>query len=388
MGGEQVLVFALDTPSSLPHTGGMDVLQRDDEGRVALLCEYLDRLVEGPVSRETFEEYRAVVGSATPFEVNRALEHLLGAAVDIAACEVPVARFIRSVGKALEGQELPIYPEGSLFARLDQENEAIASYLGDQQELNKRLQRETGLPLSLALDEIASYDGLDTHYTRLQNELFPLFEASGEPHSCVKLMWTLQDEVLRARKALLTFAADDRPGFWRLYGRYYVLAGILSFRERYILYPVAFHALGATGPIEGPSPGMGGFASLTGSLSEEELERIFHTLPFDIAFIGADDRVKFYSDPPHRIFARSPQVIGRLVQNCHPPKSVGTVEEILASFKEGRSDHAEFYLVLKGSFVHIEYYAVRSADGTYMGTMEVSQDATHIRSLTGEKRLL
>ena len=147
MGGEQVLVFALDTPSSLPHTGGMDVLQRDDEGRVALLCEYLDRLVEGPVSKEIFEGYRAAAESTTPFEVNRALEHLLGAAVDIAACEVPVARFIRSVGKALEGQELPIYPEGSLFARLDQENEAIASYLGDQQELNKRLQRETGLPL-------------------------------------------------------------------------------------------------------------------------------------------------------------------------------------------------------------------------------------------------
>jgi hypothetical protein len=130
------------------------------------------------------------------------------------------------------------------------------------------------------------------------------------------------------------------------------------------------------------------FSGKTGALTFEQLELIFSLLPLDIAFIGADDRVKFYSDPPHRIFPRSPQVIGRLVQNCHPPKSVSTVEEILSSFKEGREDSAEFYLVVRGAFVHIQYYAVRSMDGKYLGTLEVTQDATHLRSLSGEKRLL
>jgi|LSQX01.1.fsa_nt_gb DUF438 domain-containing protein len=357
------------------------------EARIDLLCEYLDRLVEGPVSKELFERYRPIVEDATPFEVNHALEHLLADSDDIAACEVPVARFIRSVGKALEKQTLPVYAEGTLLFQLNEENEAIASDLTGQQELNKRLQQRPELPLSVVLDEVASYEALEEHYIRLQNELFPLFEASGEAHSCVKLMWTLQDEVLASRKALLAYSSDDRPAFWRIYGRYYVLSSILSFRERYILFPVVHRSLqGETGVRE--KSAMASFVSRTGSLTAEQLERIFALLPFDISFIGSDDRVKFYSDPPHRIFPRSPQVIGRLVQNCHPPKSVSTVEEILASFKEGRADEAEFYLVLNGSFVHITYYAVRSADGTYLGTMEVSQDATHLRSLMGEKRLL
>jgi len=130
------------------------------------------------------------------------------------------------------------------------------------------------------------------------------------------------------------------------------------------------------------------FASKTGSLTQDQLEAIFNVLPLDIAFIGSDDRVKFYSDPPHRIFPRSPAVIGRLVQNCHPPKSVAVVEEILRTFKSGERDSAEFWLDLHGKFVHIEYFAVRGPDGTYLGTLESSMDATHLRSLEGEKRLL
>ena len=81
-------------------------------------------------------------------------------------------------------------------------------------------------------------------------------------------------------------------------------------------------------------------------------------------------------------------VIGRLVQNCHPPKSVATVEEILRSFRDGSRDRAEFWLEARGAFVHITYFAVRDSSGRYAGTLEVTQDATHVRSLEGEKRLL
>jgi len=123
-------------------------------------------------------------------------------------------------------------------------------------------------------------------------------------------------------------------------------------------------------------------------LTRAQLEAIFSVLPVDISFIGSDDRVKYYSDPPHRIFPRSPAIIGRLVQNCHPPKSVATVEKILESFKSGDEDTAEFWLTVKERFIHIRYYAVRGESGEYLGTLEVSQDVTGIRALEGEKRLL
>ena len=41
-----------------------------------------------------------------------------------------------------------------------------------------------------------------------------------------------------------------------------------------------------------------------------------------------------------------------------------------------------------GRFVHVRYFAVRDAAGVYQGTLEVTQDATKIRALAGERRLL
>ena len=49
---------------------------------------------------------------------------------------------------------------------------------------------------------------------------------------------------------------------------------------------------------------------------------------------------------------------------------------------------AEFWIQMGERFVHIRYFAVRSPDGGYLGTLEVSQDLTAKRALTGEQRLL
>ena len=126
----------------------------------------------------------------------------------------------------------------------------------------------------------------------------------------------------------------------------------------------------------------------TGSLSRKQLELILNLLPVDFSFVGKDDRVEFYSDPEHRIFPRTPSVIGREVEKCHPPKSLDTVNEIIRSFKEGKKDSEVFYINKNGRFIFIQYFAVRDENGEYEGCLEVSQDATYLRSLEGEKRLL
>ena len=126
----------------------------------------------------------------------------------------------------------------------------------------------------------------------------------------------------------------------------------------------------------------------TGHLTHWELNTILKALPVDITFVDENDRVRYYSDTPERIFPRSPGVIGRKVQNCHPPKSVDVVERILKSFRSGEKDVAEFWLELRGKFIHIRYFALRDGSGAYKGTLEVSQDATGIRALSGQRRLL
>ncbi len=124
-----------------------------------------------------------------------------------------------------------------------------------------------------------------------------------------------------------------------------------------------------------------------GYLSPKEIDAIFKHLPVDITFIDKDDRVRFFSGGD-RIFTRTPSIIGRPVQLCHPPKSVHIVNKILKAFKEGRKDVAEFWIQMGGRFIHIRYFAVRDENGEYLGTLEVVQDVTEIRKLEGEKRLL
>ena len=126
----------------------------------------------------------------------------------------------------------------------------------------------------------------------------------------------------------------------------------------------------------------------SGNLSFDQLLAIFNNLPVDLTFVDAEDRVAFFSEGPERVFERSRAIIGRHVQNCHPPKSLAVVEEILADFKAGTQSVAEFWIQMGGKFVHIRYFAVRNALGAYLGTLEVTQDLTRLRALEGDRRLL
>ncbi len=126
----------------------------------------------------------------------------------------------------------------------------------------------------------------------------------------------------------------------------------------------------------------------TGVMTLEQVNLLLKHLPVDISFVDENDEVAYYSATEERIFPRSPAVIGRKVQNCHPPKSVHVVKEILGDFRSGKRSTAEFWIQMQGKFIHIRYFAVRGADGKYKGCLEVSQDVTDIRKLEGEKRLL
>ena len=126
----------------------------------------------------------------------------------------------------------------------------------------------------------------------------------------------------------------------------------------------------------------------TGALSPEQLSLMLTTLPFDIAFVDETDSVLFYSETKERIFRRTPAIIGRKVQKCHPPASVDKVVRIVEDFRSGKRNMAEFWIQMDGKFIYISYYAVRDEQGVYRGTIEVTQDLTHLREIQGEKRLL
>lgn len=126
----------------------------------------------------------------------------------------------------------------------------------------------------------------------------------------------------------------------------------------------------------------------TGSFFKEELEALLNTLPVDITFVGKEDSVRYFSKAKERIFPRTKAIIGRKVQQCHPPESIHVVNKILDDFRNGHRDVAEFWIHSKGRLIYIRYFAVRDKNGDYLGCLEVTQDITDIKKIEGEKRLL
>ena len=123
------------------------------------------------------------------------------------------------------------------------------------------------------------------------------------------------------------------------------------------------------------------------AISTKTIGAIFDSLPLDLTFVDDTDTVRYYSKGDDRIFRRTPAVIGRKVQDCHPKKSLHKVEQVVSELKSGRKNFAEFWIDLKGRKIYIRYFAVRDKAGKYLGTLEVTQDITDLKKIEGEKRL-
>jgi PAS domain S-box-containing protein len=133
---------------------------------------------------------------------------------------------------------------------------------------------------------------------------------------------------------------------------------------------------------------------MIGKLSEEILQAVLETIPFEFSVIDRNEKVLAWNKHSTRIFKRPEAVVGRDVRNCHPKKSLGKVEQILQEMKAGKRDKARFYIDLplgpnqEKQKVMIEYYALRDAQGKYLGCLEASQNIAELQKLSGEKRLL
>ena len=133
---------------------------------------------------------------------------------------------------------------------------------------------------------------------------------------------------------------------------------------------------------------------MIGKLPEEILQAILETIPIEFSVIDKNEKVLAWNKHTTRIFKRPEAVVGRDVQNCHPKKSLGKVEQILQEMKAGKRDKAQFWIDLplgpneKKEKVLIEYYALRDTKGSYLGCLESSQNISKCQEITGEKRLL
>jgi DUF438 domain-containing protein len=384
-----------------------------------IISEFTLKLMQGKVSREEANAIQETLKNA------QAADFIAG--VDLLVQQQPVSlEMKKGINKLLNLfyahlNELP-QPEvdkNTFAGALISDNEAILRETRKLKPFIKELQKTSppSEPLTAFRQQIEILTKVEKHYQITENILFPFLEKLWPAHRCLQVLWSVHDDV---REELRELEVITKPENWdlkrfnRLTGDLFFNISTAIFREEKILIPATVDAgvasdlnlllneaaeigwsfieppatkkrtkkteEGATQPQE--------IRFATGSLSPEQIELIFNHLPLDITFVDENDRVLYFSTPPKRTFTRTNAVIGRTVQNCHPPESVWMVEKILAAFKNGEKDVASFWIPFKNQFVYIQYYAVRDKGGNYRGTLEVTQDVKEIRELKGERRLL
>jgi PAS domain S-box-containing protein len=267
---------------------------------------------------------------------------------------------------------------------------------------------------------ITHFKDAEKHYLREENVLFPYLEKRGivEPPA---VMWTEHDNIRKIKKQLFSLNKDNNS-FDDFTNQIILCADDLAelinlhfMKEDQILFSMALQVIQ---PDEWPQIKQGfeeiGFCNFTpnvkkpdaqvqdddftyddkpiymktGVLDDKTLDAILNTLPVDLTFIDANDTFRYFNQAKDQIFLRTKEAIGRQVQNCHPQKSVHIVNKIIADFRSGEQDVADFYINFEGKYVYIRYFAVRSSSGEYLGAMEVTQDIADIQKIQGEKRLL
>ena len=110
-----------------------------------------------------------------------------------------------------------------------------------------------------------------------------------------------------------------------------------------------------------------------GHLTLAQLTAMLNTIPMEITFVDADNINRFFNEGP-KDFKRPGMAIDREVFSCHPPKVEQQVRRIIGEFRNGTLDKVPIWMEKNGKTMLVTYMAVRDAQGTYLGTMELVQD--------------
>ena len=110
-----------------------------------------------------------------------------------------------------------------------------------------------------------------------------------------------------------------------------------------------------------------------GHLTVAQLTAMLNTIPMEITFVDEDNINRFFNEGP-KDFKRPGMAIDREVFSCHPPKVEQQVRRIIGEFRNGTLDKVPIWMEKNGKTMLVTYMAVRDAQGTYLGTMELVQD--------------
>lgn len=367
-------------------------------------------LHEGKTVEELQVEYGHIIAGASAQDIAAAEREVIAEGLPVSEvqklCDLHVAVF----QTGLESDPAPENKPGHPLFDFRTENELIERTLEGLEGLVLQYAGGDQLALQTLRENSKNLDLILCHYDKKENMIFPVLEKYGFEGPS-KVMWGVDNEIRGAIRQFTGLLETDQPLSITLESRFNELsrkAKDMIYKEEKILIPEALSRFSAAdwqqmadevaGVVNQPAvQEMNGFYSAghtseiplkTGALTAEQIDLLLTNLPVDVTFVDENDKVRYFTQGKERIFTRTAAIIGRDVQNCHPPQSVHVVQKIVEDFKAGTRDVAEFWIQSGGAFIHIRYFALRDDAGAYKGVIEVSQNVTRIRALEGEKRLL
>ena len=385
-----------------------------DTGKIDRLKEYIRRLNNKEDGRKLYLEYRDDINTVKPQDAFQIFHVLLQDGMTEKEILQFLDKIINVFHESLTSHSWKRPENDNFLTDLELENQALRKRTDHIKSIVKeptsQIRRDKLIPL---IEELKDFY---PHYTKKENILFPYMEKSLPRFEGLTIMWALHDMVKKqvdnALEKLRDPETDDHEVNVAIAELFFGILGIVK-KEEIILFPSACEVLTEQEwhqmhrqsyeydfPFiekewddnnmaeEGPAVEGGRFKTETGELSFDQIKLIFDSLPVDMTFVDQHNKVRFFTRPKDRIFPRSPAIIGRDVNKCHPPDSVHIVEEIVEAFRRGERDTATFWIRIRDRMILIQYFAMRNARGEYRGVLEVSQDITEIQELEGERRLL
>jgi len=376
------------------------------------IFELTKSLIKGEINQNLMENCKNV----SPIDIINGFHRIIEAGYDLNKVKIAVNKVLNITYKGLIKNNPKVeYSNSSILNYLDIQNNHTKEFMAQLKTLVKKIKKDEDLKnhKSYILEKLNELQQIDNHYKIKENIVFPVFEKEYPEYKCVLIMWSEHDDVRKTIKILTDKLKNNNvtmEEFHKLVGKIFFDIYSLIHRESDILYPVLQRLINEKKQLEMLTEGIelglidSHYSEVsddqrlninneiidleTGALTLNQLSAIFNNLPVDITFIDDNDEVKYFSNPKDRVFIRTKSIIGRKVQNCHPQKSIHTVENILTAFKNGSKNEADFWINIQGKMIYIKYFAIKDKDGKYIGTLEVTQDITEIKKIEGEKRLL
>ena len=408
--------------------------QKNNQKRIRSLYEFSSGIINGENGSLLLDKHNEVVKNVTPKDIIFIVDLLVKDKIPTSKLKTGINKILNVFYKSLINLEQIQPEEGSFLYYLIKENDKLITRLKSIRPIIKQINKDIKpadlrSEINKLRENISDLNNFNSHYLKIENILFPFLEKEWEDYGCLSIMWSYHDDIRRTIKETLAHLEQkdiDLKRLNRLLGGLFFNMYAMRFREENILFPVALESgkneiwkkmleqsfeIGFS-YIKSPERKVKVKKSLTTTNSKnkemlniESLENtlldfetgqitlnqaimLLNHLPVDITYVDEKDEVRYFSKPKDRFFPRSKAIIGRKVQNCHPPKSVHIVNELIDDFKAGKKDKEIFWIQMKGKFILIQYFVIRNTKGEYKGVLEVSQDITEIRKLKGEKRLM